>query len=238
MASTPTRPVPDALLQCVNVSKHYPDGNVTALDGINLVIQPREYVAIMGPSGSGKSTLLHLLGALDAPNVGEVFFQGLSLQASCRAERIRATRIGFVFQVFHLLPTLTAVENVQIPMFEGPLAPRARRSKAEKLLSEVGLSQRLRHFPSQLSGGERQRVAIARALANDPVLILADEPTGNLDSANSEAILALFDQVRRERQMTLLVVTHSAEVSLRTERIISLRDGRIQDDRRQIPVSS
>jgi len=217
----------DPLLRCEGLARTYPDGDVRALRGVSLAIARGESVAITGPSGCGKSTLLHLLGGLDRPTAGEVFFEGKAL-ATLDLDALRARRIGFVFQSFYLLPTFTALENVQIPMFEGP-HPRAERpARARRLLDEVGLTHRAAHLPGRLSVGERQRVAIARALANDPALLLADEPTGNLDSRSQREILELLDRLRRERGMTLLVVTHSAEVAGAADREVKLRDGVIE----------
>jgi putative ABC transport system ATP-binding protein len=183
----------------------------------------------MGPSGSGKSTLLHLLGALDEPTSGDVIFEGKSLRQRTDLDRFRASTLGFVFQSFYLLPTLTALENVQIPMFESSLGPRERVKKAADLLALVGMTHRQRHLPAKLSVGERQRVAIARALANDPKLLLADEPTGNLDTTSGGIVLDLFDRLHRERGLTLVVITHDGQVAARAERTIMLRDGQIQN---------
>jgi putative ABC transport system ATP-binding protein len=218
------------LIRCEEVGKYYPDGNVTALAGVTLQIAAGEYIAIMGPSGSGKSTLINLLGGLDRPSAGRVAFEGKPLSRQADLDRIRREKVGFVFQAFHLLPTLTASENVQIPLFERPLSARARLERADQLLREVGLGQRLHHLPNQLSGGERQRVAIARALANDPAVLLADEPTGNLDTATGEEILNLFAKLHAERGLTVIVVTHSPDVSGRARRIIRVRDGHIIED--------
>ena len=215
------------LLDVRSVCRTYDDGTVRALKDVSFTVNRGEYVAIMGPSGSGKSTLLNLLGALDHPCRGEICFEGQSLARMHDLDRFRARTIGFVFQSFHLLPTLTAIENVQIPMFEGPLDRRARVRKAEELLCLVGLSHRLKHVPQKLSVGERQRVAIARALANDPSILLADEPTGNLDSRAGAGVLELFDQLHRERGVTLIVITHGAEVAARAERTIWIRDGNV-----------
>jgi ABC-type lipoprotein export system ATPase subunit len=215
------------LLDVRSVSRIYDDGTVRALRDVSFTVGRGEYVAIMGPSGSGKSTLLNLLGALDHPSQGEIRFEGQPLCGMRDLDRFRARTIGFVFQSFHLLPTLTALENVQVPMFEGPLDRRGRVRKAEELLCLVGLSHRLKHVPQKLSVGERQRVAIARALANDPPVLLADEPTGNLDSRAGAGVLDLFDQLHRERGVTLVVITHGAEVAARAERTIWIRDGQI-----------
>jgi putative ABC transport system ATP-binding protein len=220
-------PPSEPLLRVDNVSRTYADGGVRALSDVSLTVRRGEYVAIMGPSGSGKSTLLNLLGALDRPTSGEVYFQGKPLSQLPYLDQFRAQMLGFVFQSFYLLPTLTALENVQIPMFEGPLRASARVRRAEELLATVGLSHRARHLPANLSVGERQRVAIARALANKPALLLADEPTGNLDSANGAQILDLFDQLHEEQGLTLIVITHGAEVAARAGLTLRIRDGRI-----------
>ena len=220
----------DALFRTVNLTKVYSDGSVNALVDANVLIPRGQYVAVMGPSGSGKSTLLNLLGALDRPTSGEVFFQGQPLSAMRDLDHFRARQLGFVFQSFYLLPTLTAAENVQIPMFEIGIRAAERARRAAELLELVGLSHRAGHLPRQLSVGERQRVAIARALANRPIVLLADEPTGNLDSHNAAQVLELFDRLHRQQQMTVVVVTHSPEVASRAQRIIRLRDGKVIDD--------
>jgi putative ABC transport system ATP-binding protein len=219
----------EPLLRVSNVSRTYDDGKVRALADVSLTINRGEYLAIMGPSGSGKSTLLNLLGALDQPTSGEITFEGRSLRHETDLDQFRASTLGFVFQSFYLLPTLTALENVQIPMFETSNGPRERVAKARQLLETVGMSHRADHLPTKLSVGERQRVAIARALANDPKLLLADEPTGNLDSAAGENVLALFDRLHNERGITLVVITHDADVAARAQRTIWIRDGRIQE---------
>jgi putative ABC transport system ATP-binding protein len=217
----------EPLLRVSSVSRSYDDGAVQALTDVSLTIHRGEYLAIMGPSGSGKSTLLNLLGALDRPTSGEIYFDGQPLSQFKNLDCFRAHALGFVFQCFHLLPTLTALENVQIPMFEGKLSRRERLRKATELLSIVGLCKRLNHLPARLSVGERQRVAIARSLANDPRLLLADEPTGNLDSVAGAGVLDLFDQLHRERNLTLVVITHGMEVAARAERTVWIRDGRV-----------
>ncbi len=214
------------------ISRVYDDGAVNALKDVSLEIRRGEYVAIMGPSGSGKSTLLNMLGALDRPSSGEIYFEGEPLSKLADLDRFRSQKLGFVFQSFYLLPTLTAIENVQIPMFETARSARERVERARELLESVGMAHRLNHMPGKLSVGERQRVAVARSLANDPAILLADEPTGNLDSKSGSDVLALFDKLHRERGMTLVVITHSAEVARRAERIIAIRDGRIVDDPR------
>jgi putative ABC transport system ATP-binding protein len=220
------------LLAAAHLSKTYRDGGVAALADVSVSVDAGEYVAVMGPSGSGKSTLLNLLGALDRPDGGEVYFEGVPLARWGSPDRFRARMVGFVFQSFHLLPTLTAVENVQVPMFEGPLRAKARARKARELLAAVGMRHRADHPAGRLSVGERQRVAIARALANDPALLLADEPTGNLDSQTAADVLDLFAALHRDRGLTLLVVTHSPEVADRAGRVLWLRDGRLVKDER------
>ena len=224
-------PVP--LLRTENLTKTFPDGDVHALVDVSLDFQRNEFVAIMGPSGCGKSTLLSILGALERPSSGQVYFEGQPLAALRDLDRFRSHNLGFVFQSFLLLPTLTAVENVQVPMFEGTLGARARAAKAKELLDAVGLSHRIDHLPSRLSVGERQRVAIARALANEPSLILADEPTGNLDSKTAIEILELFSTLHRQRGITLIVVTHWEGLADYATRTIRLADGRVISDERK-----
>ena len=216
------------------LSKVYGDGaQVRALDGVDLTVRSGEFVAIVGPSGSGKSTLLHLLGALDRPTSGEVFINGVSLAKVRNLDRFRSQTIGFVFQMHNLIPTLTAQENTEVPLYETRLSGGKRRARARELLELVGLGKRLNFLPNQLSGGERQRVAIARALANHPAIVLADEPTGNLDSKTTAEIMKLLNDVNRTQGATLIAVTHNHEVASATRRIITLRDGRILSD---VPV--
>ncbi len=205
-------------------------GEVTALRGVSLQVQAGEYVAIVGPSGSGKSTLLTLLGGLDLPTSGTVAILGTSLSAlpDRALTRLRLERIGFVFQRFHLLPVLTARENVELPMAEMGVTPASRRARAEELLAYVGLAERAGHRPTQLSGGEMQRVAIARALANRPAILLADEPTGELDAATGREILALFRRLHADGT-TLVVVTHDERVTSEASRVVRMLDGRIVD---------
>jgi ABC-type lipoprotein export system ATPase subunit len=223
---------PSPLLSAQHLRKVYPDGKVVALDDVSLAIAPGEHVAVMGPSGCGKSTLLNLLGALDLPDSGEVFFEGVPLSRQRSLARLRSRKVGFVFQSFHLLPTLTALENVQVPMFGGPLSASGRAKKARELLETVGMFHRAKHTPSRLSVGERQRVALARALANDPVVLLADEPTGNLDSRSTAEVLDLFSSLNRDRGLTLVVVTHSPDVARRCGRVLWMSDGRLVKDER------
>jgi putative ABC transport system ATP-binding protein len=213
-----------------DLRKDYPMNGETvhALRGVSLEIEPGEYVAVAGPSGSGKSTLLQLIGGIDTPSAGTVEIMGTRLDSLSDREltRLRLTRLGFVFQRFHLLPVLTAQENVELPMAEAGTPVRERRSRALELLAYVGLEQRAQHRATQLSGGEMQRVAIARALANRPALLLADEPTGELDAATGEEILALFRRLNRDGT-TLVVVTHDENLASEAGRAIHMRDGRI-----------
>jgi putative ABC transport system ATP-binding protein len=221
------------MIELKNVHKVYPMGEVSvpALRGINLTIHPGEFVAIMGPSGSGKSTLMHLLGCLDLPSDGVVQLDGKDITTldEDTLAQIRGKKVGFVFQTFNLIPTLTAQENVELPLFFQGVPREKRRARAAELLRKVGLDGRLHHKPAQLSGGERQRVAIARALANDPEIILADEPTGNLDSESGEAILELLAQLHREGK-TIILVTHNPEAAAYAQRIVRIRDGRLVEE--------
>ncbi len=214
-----------------DLTKVYGDGaEVRALDGVSLVVRAGEFVAIVGPSGSGKSTLLNLIGALDRPTAGDVIIGGTSLARVRDLDRFRSQTVGFVFQTHNLIPTLTARENVEVPMYESASGEGKRRTRADELLTLVGLGKRLHFLPNQLSGGERQRVAIARALANHPTLVLADEPTGNLDSKSTAEIMNLMSDLNRTQGTTLIVVTHNHEVARATRRIITLRDGKVQRD--------
>ena len=217
------------MIELRGVSKTVPSGtgSLTILHPIDLAIEAGRVVAITGPSGSGKSTLLGLLAGLDAPSSGSVILDGVDITTldEDSLARLRGTRIGFVFQFFHLLPSLTAFENVLVPMeIAGIPKPAAR---AKQLLEEVGLSDRGHHYPSQLSGGEQQRVAIARALANNPPILLADEPTGNLDSATGQSVIQLLLDVNRTRRTTLVLVTHDQELAAVADVVVALRDGRI-----------
>jgi ABC-type lipoprotein export system ATPase subunit len=215
------------ILRGEKLVKYYTDGHVQALRGVSPIIYVSESVAITGPSGCGKSTLLHLLGGLDRPTEGDVYFREQPL-AKLDLDDFRAHQVGFVFQTFYLLPTLTALENVQVPMFEGSLALRERVERASRLIEEVGLADRRTHYPNQLSIGQRQRVAIARSLANEPCLLLADEPTGNLDSKSQDEIIQLLHRLRDERKLTLVIVTHSHDVAQAADRRIVMKDGQIQ----------
>ena len=215
------------VFEAAGLIKEYDDGQVHALRGVDFQINDGEFIAIVGPSGSGKTTLLQMLGALDRPSAGKLLYRGKSLADLKDDAAYRAHEIGFIFQSFHLLPTFTAIENVQMPMFENRQSRSARSARARELLKALGLEQRLHHFPAKLSGGERQRVAIARSLANSPSVLLADEPTGNLDSENAVLILDLLSDLHRQRQMTLILITHDMTVARRASRAIQMKDGRI-----------
>ena len=211
------------------VSKAFEDGRIRALDGASLRLAAGEFVSLTGPSGSGKSTLLNLIGALDRPDSGSIAVDGAVLDGLDAAE-YRAATVGFVFQFHNLIPTLTAVENVQVPMLGRGLVRREREERARELLREVGLERRARAFPATLSGGERQRVALARALANEPRLLLADEPTGSLDSDTGAQVLRLIERLRAERGMTVLLVTNDESVAATAGRTLRLLDGRVTLD--------
>ena len=216
------------ILEARGLMKSYDEGRVEALRGVDVRIDAGEYVAISGPSGSGKSTLLHLLGGLDTASEGQVFYKGYELGKAVDLDTYRSRQVGFIFQAFYLLPTLRAVENVQVAMLAVHEKANHRAERAAALLEEMGLEARMKHFPNQLSAGERQRVAIARALANDPAILLADEPTGNLDSANSAHIMDLLRGIREQRGMTMIVVTHENEIAQAAPRHIRIRDGKIE----------
>ncbi len=216
-----------------DLTKIYGDGgSVHALDGIDLKIRRGELIAVMGPSGSGKSTLLNILGALDLPSSGTIRVVGQDIAKMKDLDRFRSKTVGFVFQLHNLIPTLTAVENIEIPLYEENMDAASRRKRAEDLLGVVGLRDRMNHLPSQMSGGQRQRVAIARSLANNPAIILADEPTGNLDSKSTDEIMMLLRQLNREQGTTIIVVTHNPAVARFADRIITIRDGKILRDER------
>jgi putative ABC transport system ATP-binding protein len=213
-----------------NVSRNFKAESILAVDQVSLTVVKGEFLAILGPSGSGKSTLLHLIGGIDYPDSGRVVIDGLEPRSAGEWARVRAKKIGFVFQAFHLLPTLTAVENVEIPMFGMLGTHRQRRKRADELLEMVGLTHRSSHRPGELSGGERQRVAIARSLANSPSLLLADEPTGNLDTKASAEIIEIFESIHNQQGATLILVTHEPGIVQHATRIIRFRDGRIVGD--------
>ena len=207
------------------LKKDFDEGTVHALRGVDIKIAEGEFVAIVGASGSGKTTLLQILGALDRPTEGTLNYRGQSLFDLPDTAAYRAHEIGFIFQAFHLLPTFTASENVQIPMFENRKSRDERKTRALELLKAMGLEHRVNHFPAKLSGGERQRVAIARSLANSPSVLLADEPTGNLDSESAGHVLELLGSLHRERRMTMVLVTHDMTVAARASRAVQIKDG-------------
>ncbi len=224
-------PKPNELIyQAIGLKKQFDNGKVVALRGLDLEIRQGEFVAIVGPSGCGKSTLLQMLGSLDRPSEGKLNYRGNSLPDLTDLAAYRSHQIGIIFQSFHLLPTFSAVENVQIPMFEGNASRSERTSRAKELLESVGLGHRLGHFPAELSGGERQRVAIARSLVNKPSVLLADEPTGNLDSESAVQIIDLLLELHEQLGVTLVLVTHDPSVAERASRVIRMKDGVVISD--------
>jgi len=224
----------DVAVRCVDVHKDYIMGKVVvhALRGVNLEVKKGEFMSILGPSGSGKSTLLNMVGALDRPTKGEVWIGNVKVSELDDFSRayVRRKLIGFVFQAYYLIPHLTALQNVQIPMMLDGVSPSKRRKRAEELLKLVGLGHRVDNRPSELRGGEQQRVAIARALANNPAIVLADEPTGNLDTKTGAMIAELMKKINRERGVTFIIVTHNVELAEVTDRIVRLRDGVVVED--------
>lgn len=230
------RPGDEIIIQTAGLTKEYEEGRIKALRGVDITVRRGEFVAVMGPSGSGKSTLLHMIGALDLPTEGEVIIDGTSLSRTRNLSKLRAEKIGFVFQAFNLIPSLSALENVEIPMYETRLSGSERRRRAAELLEAVGLAERARQRPPQLSGGERQRVAIARSLANDPAIILGDEPTGNLDSKTSEAVIQLMREIHEEHRHTFVIVTHDPQIASYADRIIHLLDGRVTESPDETPA--
>ncbi len=233
MAMLPPDVPRDAVIVVRNLKRDYVMGSevVQALRGVDLTIRRNEFVAIMGPSGSGKSTLMNMIGCLDSPSEGEYWLNGyrVSELGDDELARIRNREIGFVFQTFNLLPRATALQNVELPLIYGGTGAKERRKAAEESLQRVGLKDRMGHRPNELSGGQRQRVAIARALVNHPSIILADEPTGNLDSKTSEEILALFEQLYAEGQ-TIILVTHEHDIAEHARRQVHLKDGKVERD--------
>ena len=227
-----------ALIELTEVTKRYRVGEqeIAALAGVNLTIEAGEYAAIIGPSGSGKSTLMHLLGCLDTPTTGRMIIDGIdaSRAGGNQLSELRNAKIGFVFQSFNLLPKLNVLQNVELPMIYAGLGAAERKRRALAAIERVGLSNRVKNTPLQLSGGQIQRVAIARALVNDPRIIFADEPTGNLDSITGESILALFQELS-DQGRTIILVTHDKDIAARTRRRIEMRDGKIVGDTRPAP---
>jgi len=223
----------EPVIRVSDLHKNYRMGSDTihALNGVDCAIRENEYVAVMGPSGSGKSTLMNIIGCLDRPTTGEYWLSGenVSKFGDKSLARVRNRRIGFVFQTFNLLPRATAVQNVEIPLMYGGVGRRKRRARAREVLERVGLKDRMKHRPSELSGGQRQRVAVARALVNEPEILLADEPTGNLDSRTGEDIMDLFDTLHHAGQ-TIILVTHETHIANRAHRHVQLHDGVVTQD--------
>jgi putative ABC transport system ATP-binding protein len=229
----------DAIIRTHNLQRHYRMGGETihALSGVDLSIRRGEYVAIMGPSGSGKSTLMNMIGCLDTPDEGEYWLNGKLVSSMKERElaRVRNKEVGFVFQTFNLLPRTNALHNVEMPLIYSGMRRKERLVRAKDALRRVGLGERMNHRPNEMSGGQRQRVAVARALVTEPSILLADEPTGNLDSTTSREIMALFDELHVSGH-TIILITHEADIAGHAERIISLLDGAIAEDRRQEQV--
>ena len=230
----------ESIIELKKIVRNFPLGNqvVKVLKGIDLEVKRNEYTALMGPSGSGKSTLMNLLGCLDTPTSGEYWLNGknVSHMEDNQLAEIRNREIGFVFQTFNLLPRSTALENVMLPLIYAGYSSKDRKERAEEVLLQVGLSDRMDHRPNQLSGGQRQRVAVARALVNKPSIILADEPTGNLDSKTSVEIMALFSEIQSKGN-TVILVTHEEDIAAHAKRVIRLRDGEIESDVEQEGVA-
>ncbi|MCE2460527.1 MAG: ABC transporter ATP-binding protein [Pseudomonadales bacterium] len=233
MADAAQQQGPEPVIRVSDLHKNYRMGSDTihALNGVDCAIRENEYVAVMGPSGSGKSTLMNIIGCLDRPTTGEYWLSGenVSKLGDKSLARVRNHRIGFVFQTFNLLPRATALQNVEIPLMYGGIGRRQRRDRARETLARVGLNDRMKHKPSELSGGQRQRVAVARALVNDPEILLADEPTGNLDSRTGEDIMDLFDALYDAGQ-TIILVTHETHIANRAHRHVHLHDGVVTQD--------
>ncbi|MDO5848434.1 MAG: ABC transporter ATP-binding protein [Methanobrevibacter sp.] len=218
------------IVEIKDLVKTYEKGNIKALNGIHLTIEDGEFVSIIGPSGSGKSTLLNMLGALDVPDSGYINVAGFDLTSNKKLNEFRGDKIGFIFQLHNLIPNLSVVENVEIPMFTKKWGSKKMRERALHLLDIVGLEDKAKMKPNQLSGGERQRVAIARALANEPSIILADEPTGSLDSKTSNKILKQLNELHKKENVTLIMVTHDMDVARLADRVIEVLDGKIKTD--------
>ena len=219
-------------VEVIDLVKTFDEGRTRALDGATLRVDEGEFVAITGPSGCGKSTLLHLVAALDRPDSGSIVVQGEDITRRRDLSRYRARTVGLVFQLHNLLPSLTAVENVEVPMYEAGLGLRERRKKALGLLEVVGLTGKAKRRPPQLSGGERQRVAIARALCNDAPILLADEPTGNLDSKSGRMVIEALQDIHHQHGLTIIMVTHDPSIAATADRILTMLDGRIDEGQR------
>lgn len=220
------------LIEVQSAALHFDHGKIRALNGIDLTVRQGEFLAVVGPSGCGKTSLLNLIGALEVPTSGEIYFRSRPYSTIRDSSLFRREHFGFIFQSFHLIPTLTALENVLVATIGCAGSARSHERRARNLLTQLGLKDRLSHLPSALSGGERQRTAIARALINEPDVLLADEPTGSLDSANAALLLDLIAQIRETRGVTVILVTHEPEVCARADRIVGVRDGRL--DRRTL----
>ena len=218
------------IIEIKNLKKSYDNGNIKALNGMNLEVKKGEFISIMGPSGSGKSTLLNMIGALDRADEGSITVAGIDLLKTKKLNQFRSKEIGFVFQMHNLIPNLTVLENVQIPMFETNASSSEMKARALELLTAVNLENKINQKPTKLSGGERQRVAIARALVNHPSIILADEPTGSLDSKTGEVILDLLKELHSKEKVTLVMVTHEPYVGNMAERLVTVLDGKIKSD--------
>jgi putative ABC transport system ATP-binding protein len=216
-----------AIIEARGLVKKFEKGLIPALNGVDLRVAAGEFISIVGPSGCGKSTLLHLIAALDRPDAGSIVVNGHELAKTRHLDHVRARDVALIFQLHNLLPTLTAIENVQVPMFEVGISAKARRQRAERLLELVGLQGKAKHHPTELSGGERQRVAIARALANEAPILLADEPTGSLDSKAGERVLSLLEELRAQRGLTIVMVTHAPDIAARADRIVRMLDGKV-----------
>ncbi len=224
----------EPVIRTIGLTRDYPMGGeiVRALRGVDLEIPANEFVAVMGPSGSGKSTLMNLIGCLDTPTAGQYWLAGIEVSKMTDDElaRVRNRQIGFVFQTFNLLPRASSLHNVELPLVYAGLPSKERRERAQAALASVGLADRMEHQPAELSGGQRQRVAIARALVTEPSIILADEPTGNLDSTTSEEIMKIFEELHRNRGQTIVMVTHEADIARHAARVVTLHDGVVSSD--------
>jgi putative ABC transport system ATP-binding protein len=230
--------VSDSIIRTIGLTREYVMGAeiVRALRGVDLEIARNEYVAIMGPSGSGKSTMMNLIGCLDTPSAGQYWLNGIEVSKMSEDElaRVRNREIGFVFQTFNLLPRATAAHNVELPLVYSGIGRKERKERAAHALQSVGLGDRMTHKPNELSGGQRQRVAIARALVTEPSIVLADEPTGNLDSTTSEEIMKVFQDLQQTRGQTIVMVTHERDIAAHAARVVTLHDGLVSSDARQV----